>query len=432
MTSSFSSEPGPWSAASAASCCLSRSWSSGSVAVAELRGGLVVGLALRLVDRGPGAARARSWSARIACDRVLLGRPALLHRAGLLLDVGQFLLECLEPGLGGVVLLLAQRLALDLELDPPPLELVELDRHRVDLHPQAARGLVDEVDRLVGQEALRDVAVGERGGGDERGVRDPDAVVDLVALAQTAQDRDRLLDRGLVDEDGLEAPFQRSVLLDVLAVFVERGCADRVQLAAGQHRLQQVGRVHRALRRAGTDHGVQLVDEQDDLPLGVLDLLQDGLEALLELAPVLGARDERAEVQRHDLLVLETLRDVAADDALGEALTIAVLPTPGSPMRTGLFFVRRLRTWMVRRISSSRPMTGSSLPGTSLLGQVAAVLLERLVGGLRVLRDVTRWPPRTLWSAWRIASRPAPALGSSWAPSPPASAMPRSRCSVET
>ena len=42
--------------------------------------------------------------------------------------------------------------------------------------------------------------------------------------------------------------------------------------------------------------------------------------------------------------------------------TIAVLPTPGSPMRTGLFFVRRLSTWMTRRISSSRPMTGSRIP----------------------------------------------------------------------
>ena len=41
---------------------------------------------------------------------------------------------------------------------------------------------------------------------------------------------------------------------------------------------------------------------------------------------------------------------------------IAVLPTPGSPIRTGLFFVRRLSTWMTRRISSSRPITGSSSP----------------------------------------------------------------------
>ena len=42
--------------------------------------------------------------------------------------------------------------------------------------------------------------------------------------------------------------------------------------------------------------------------------------------------------------------------------TMAVLPTPGSPIRTGLFFVRRESTWTTRRISSSRPITGSSLP----------------------------------------------------------------------
>ncbi len=42
--------------------------------------------------------------------------------------------------------------------------------------------------------------------------------------------------------------------------------------------------------------------------------------------------------------------------------TIAVLPTPGSPMSTGLFFVRRARICITRRISSSRPITGSSLP----------------------------------------------------------------------
>src|SRR3982750_2142932 len=41
--------------------------------------------------------------------------------------------------------------------------------------------------------------------------------------------------------------------------------------------------------------------------------------------------------------------------------TTAVLPAPGSPMRTGLFLVRRDSTCMTRSISFSRPMTGSSL-----------------------------------------------------------------------
>ena len=42
--------------------------------------------------------------------------------------------------------------------------------------------------------------------------------------------------------------------------------------------------------------------------------------------------------------------------------TTAVLPTPGSPISTGLFLVRRDSTWTTRRISASRPMTGSILP----------------------------------------------------------------------
>ena len=216
--------------------------------------------------------------------------------------------------------LLAQRLALDLELDAAALELVELDRHRVDLHAQPRGRLVDEVDRLVGQEAIGDVAIGQRRRGDERRIGDAHAVMDLVALAQAAQDADRLLDRRLVDEDRLEAPLERRVLLDVLAVLVECGRADGVQLTAREHRLEQVRGVHRALGRAGSDDRVELVDEQDDLAVAVLDLLEDGLEALLELAPELGAGDERPEIERDDALALEAFRHVAADDALGEAL----------------------------------------------------------------------------------------------------------------
>ncbi len=47
--------------------------------------------------------------------------------------------------------------------------------------------------------------------------------------------------------------------------------------------------------------------------------------------------------------------------------TTAVLPTPGSPIKTGLFLVRRVKTWETRRISASRPMTGSSFPSAAIL-----------------------------------------------------------------
>ena len=45
--------------------------------------------------------------------------------------------------------------------------------------------------------------------------------------------------------------------------------------------------------------------------------------------------------------------------------TIALLPTPGSPMRMGLFFLRRQRISVTRWISFSLPTTGSSFPSAA-------------------------------------------------------------------
>ena len=67
---------------------------------------------------------------------------------------------------------------------------------------------------------------------------------------------------------------------------------------------------------------------------------------------------------------------------------MAVLPTPGSPMRAGLFLRRRERIWTTRSISLSRPMTGSSLPARAASVRLmpswstVGVLLLRLVSGV--------------------------------------------------
>ena len=55
-------------------------------------------------------------------------------------------------------------------------------------------------------------------------------------------------------------------------------------------------------------------------PSAGLDLLEHGLEPLLELAAVLRAGDHRAQVQADQPLVAQRLGHVAGDDALGEAL----------------------------------------------------------------------------------------------------------------
>ena len=123
----------------------------------------------------------------------------------------------------------------------------------------------------------------------------------------------------LLDPHGLEATLERRVLLDVLAVLVEGGGADGLQLAAGQHRLQDRCGVDRALGGSRADERVDLVDEQDDVAAG-LDLLEHLLQALLEVAAVAGTGDESAEVEGVELLVAQGVRNVVVDDPLGETL----------------------------------------------------------------------------------------------------------------
>ena len=191
--------------------------------------------------------------------------------------------------------------------------------------------------------------------------------------------------RRLADHDRLEAPLERGVLLDVLAVLVERGRADGVQLAARQHRLEHVRRVHRAFGGAGADDGVQLVDEEDDLAGGVGDFLQDRLQPLLELAAVLRAGDERAHVERDDLLVLEPFGHVLPDDALRQPFD------DGGLADAGLADEHRVVLGAARQhLDDAADLLVAADDRIELalareLGQVAAVALERLVGAFGIL-----------------------------------------------
>ena len=110
-----------------------------------------------------------------------------------------------------------------------------------------------------------------------------------------------------------------SILLDVLAVLVGRGGADDLDLAARQGRLEDGGRVDGALRRARTDDGVDLVDEQDGVA-GGLDLVDDLLQALLELAAILGASHQGRHVERPDLLATQDVGHIAPGNQLRQAL----------------------------------------------------------------------------------------------------------------
>ena len=150
-----------------------------------------------------------------------------------------------------------------------------------------------------------------------------------------------------------------------------------------------------ALRAAGADDRMDLVDKEDDLRDSERTSLHHVLHSLLKLAAVLGARDHRGNVERHDRPVERSVvRYVAVDDTLcARPSTTAVLPTPGSPIRHGLFFVRRDRICMTRSVSLSRPMIGSIFPRSRASAAEIACRAATSVGQSRRSSGPSLLPP---------------------------------------
>ena len=202
-------------------------------------------------------------------------------------------------------------------------------------------------------------------------------MVRLVAVAQATQDLNRVVDRGLVDPHLLEAPLESGVALQVLAVLVERRRADRLQLAAGERRLQDRRRVDRAFGRAGADEVMELVDEEDDVaPLH--DLLHHLLQALLELAAVLGAGDERGEIERVDLLPLEDLGHLVRGDPGSESFDDGGLADARLADQDGIVLLAAREDLHHALDLGLTPDHGVELALCGGLRQVAAELVEEL------------------------------------------------------
>mmetsp|Transcript_33472 Transcript_33472/g.99761 ORF Transcript_33472/g.99761 Transcript_33472/m.99761 type:complete len:377 (+) Transcript_33472:1804-2934(+) len=177
----------------------------------------------------------------------------------------------------------------------------------------------------------------ELGGGQQRLVADAHPVMDLVPGLQSSQNRDGILGRRLIDHDLLEAALEGLVLFDELTVFVDGRGADAAEFAAGEGGLEEVGRVHGSLGGSGSDDGVHLINEQNDLPVRPLHLLQDGLEPLLELSPQTGPRDQRSHIQTDELARrLERIGNVPRDHALRDPLGDGRLSDPRIPDENGI------------------------------------------------------------------------------------------------
>ena len=295
-------------------------------------------------------------------DDLLFAQPLGARDIALARKLGLIPAQFFEARAAGSVALALEGLFLDGKLDQPAFHLINRRRQTVDLHLDLAGGFVDEVNRLIRQEAVGDVAVAQGGGRDQSRVLNANAVMQFVALLDAAQNRDGGLDTGFRHDDRLKAPFERGVLFDVLSIFVERRRADASSSPRASAGFSMLAA---SIAPSAAPAPISVCSssmKRMTLPAAASTSLRTALSRSsnsprnLDPATMLARSSDSRRLSFSE----SGTSPVAILCAMPSA--IAVLPTPGSPMSTGLFFVRRLNTCITRRISSSRPITGSMLP----------------------------------------------------------------------
>src|SRR5713101_5588538 len=136
----------------------------------------------------------------------------------------------------------------DDELDPL-LDFCDLLGQRSLAQLYACPSFVNQINRLVWQEAIRDVAVGMRNREVDSFVGVSDRVELLVAVLNAEQNLGGIAFIRWRNLDGLETALQRTIFFDRLAILARRSRADTLNFTARQRRFQDVRRIERPLGR---------------------------------------------------------------------------------------------------------------------------------------------------------------------------------------
>ncbi len=130
---------------------------------------------------------------------------------------------------------------------------------------------------------------------------------------------------------------------------------------------------------------MELVDEENDLPFTRLNFFENCFQALFELAAKLGAGNQGAHVERDDFLLFQALGNVAAHDALSEPFRDRRFADTrlADEHRVVLCAAREHLNDAANLLVAADHRIKLALSGHD--GQVAAIFLQGLVGGLGIL-----------------------------------------------
>ena len=200
----------------------------------------------------------------------------------------------------------------------------------------------------------------------------------LIFFLEAAQNRDGIFDSGLPYQDLLETSLQSGILFDIFSILVQCRGADAVQFSAGKRGFEHIPCIHGALCLACAHHGVQFIDEENDLAFLFTEISQHGLEPLFKLTPEFGASDERAQIERKQALAAYPLRHFPVYNSLCQSLCDRRLTHPGFTDQYRIVFGPPLQNLNRAANFLISPNHGVKPALLGAFGQVDRVFLQRL------------------------------------------------------
>ncbi len=179
----------------------------------------------------------------------------------------------------------------------------------------------------------------------------------------------------------------------MFSVLVERGGPDAVEFPPCQHGFQDIACIHGSLSSSGTYHRMKLIDKEDDMALGLLNLLEDSLQPFLKLAPILGTGNQGSHVKSNEATILQALRDVSPNHSQGEALHNSRFADPGLPNQDRIILRPPGKDLDDPSDLLIPADNGIELSMGCHIGQISTVALQRLVGILWGLTRYALMPP---------------------------------------
>ena len=88
----------------------------------------------------------------------------------------------------------------------------------------------------------------------------------FVALTQSSENLNGVLNRRFSNHDGLEASFKGSITLNVFAVLIEGGGSDALKFASCQGRFENVCCIDGTFSGTCANQGMHFVNHKNDIP----------------------------------------------------------------------------------------------------------------------------------------------------------------------